>query len=235
MLNTKKLIVALDLHTSEMAMDLVYKLEGHANFFKIGLGLIAKGGLDLAMDLKRKGKSVFLDLKLFDIESTIERAVSEITNTGVDFITVHGDPQVIKAAVSGRENKKTKILAVTFLTSLNRRDLDQSLIKAGELSNLVLERAEIAITAGADGVIASPQEISLLRQSKICSKHLIITPGIRPKDTNTFDQKRASTPSKAISAGADYLVIGRPIYQSTNPLGSFISIANEVNKVEATL
>ena len=124
----EKIIVALDLDNCDMAMELVNKLEGHAKFFKIGLGLLAKGGLDLAIELKKKDKFVFLDLKLFDIENTIKKAVKEISTLGVDFITVHGDPQVVKAAVLGRKTNDTQILAVTFLTSLDRRDLDQNLI-----------------------------------------------------------------------------------------------------------
>ena len=215
-----------------MAMELVNKLEGHANFFKIGLGLLAKGGLDLAIELKKKDKFVFLDLKLFDIENTIKKAVKEISTLGVDFITVHGDPQVVKAAVLGRKTNDTQILAVTFLTSLDRRDLDQNLIKSGKLTTLLEKRAEIAINAGADGVIASPQEIKLLRKNTLCSGKLIVTPGIRPKNAKSFDQKRISTPAQAVLDGTDHLVIGRPIYQSNDPLGSFLSIADEIKKVK---
>ena len=115
----EKIIVALDLETSDEAMEIVRKLEGHAKFFKIGLGLLAKGGLDLARELKQKNKHIFLDLKLFDIQNTIEKALKNISSMGVDFITVHGDPQVVRAAVVGRETNKTKILAVTFLTFLS--------------------------------------------------------------------------------------------------------------------
>ena len=131
-----------------------------------------------------------MDLKLFDIHNTIERAVKNFSSLGIDFITVHGDPQVVRAAVMGRETKKTKILAVTFLTSLDRKDLDQNLIEYGELPILVEKRAEIAVKAGADGVIASPQETNLLRNNKTCSKKLIVTPGVRPKNAKLFDQKR---------------------------------------------
>ena len=232
MRNEEKIIVALDLDNCDMAMELVNKLEGHAKFFKIGLGLLAKGGLDLAIELKKKDKFVFLDLKLFDIENTIKKAVKEISALGVDFITVHGDPQVVKAAVLGRETNKTQILAVTFLTSLDRKDLDQNLIKSGKLTTLLEKRAEIAINAGADGVIASPQEISLLRKNTLCSEKLIVTPGIRPKNTKSFDQKRISTPAQAVLDGTDHMVIGRPIYQSNDPLGSFLSISNEIKKVK---
>ena len=224
----EKIIVALDLETSDEAMEIVRKLEGHANFFKIGLGLLAKGGLDLVRELKKKNKYIFLDLKLFDIQNTIEKAVKNFSFLGVDFITVHGDPQVVRAAVMGKETKETKILAVTFLTSLDRKDLDQNLIKHGELPILVEKRAEIAVRAGADGVIASPQEIKLLRNNKTCSKKLIVTPGVRPKNAKLYDQKRVSTPSQAILNGTDHIVIGRPIYKSDNPLESYLSIASEI-------
>tara|TARA_X000001036_G_scaffold206625_1_gene194255 strand:+ start:2557 stop:3264 length:708 start_codon:yes stop_codon:yes gene_type:complete len=228
MRSEEKIIVALDLETSDEAMEIVHKLEGHANFFKIGLGLLAKGGLDLVRELKKKNKYIFLDLKLFDIQNTIEKAVKNISSLGVDFITVHGDPQVVRAAVMGRDTKKTKILAVTFLTSLDRKDLDQNLIKHGELNVLVEKRAEIAIKAGADGIIASPQETKLLRNNKTCSKKLIVTPGVRPKNAKLYDQKRVSTPSQAILNGTDHIVIGRPIYKSDKPLESYLSIASEI-------
>ena len=229
----EKIIVALGLETSDEAMELVRKLEGHAKFFKIGLGLLAKGGLDLARELKRKNKHIFLDFKLFDIQSTVEKAVKNISSIGVDFLTVHGDPQVVRAAVMGRETDKTKILAVTFLTSLDRKDLDQNLIKVGELPSLVEKRAEIAVRAGADGVISSPQEIKLLRKNKICAKKLIVTPGVRPKNAKLYDQKRVSTPSTAILDGSDHIVIGRPIYKSDNPLESYLSIASEIAGVKS--
>ena len=233
MRSEEKIIVALDLETSDEAMEIVHKLEGHANFFKIGLGLLAKGGLDLVRELKKKNKYIFLDLKLFDIQNTIERAVKNFSSLGIDFITVHGDPQVVRAAVMGREAKKTKILAVTFLTSLDRKDLDQNLIEYGELPILVEKRAEIAVRAGADGVISSPQEIKLLRNNKICAKKLIVTPGVRPKNAKLYDQKRVSTPSKAILDGTDHIVIGRPIYKSDNPLESYLSIASEIGDVKS--
>ena len=228
----EKIIVALDLETSDEAMELVKKLKGHAKFFKIGLGLLGRGGLKLAKELKQKNNYIFLDFKLFDIQNTVEKAVKSISSLGVDYITVHGDPQVVRAAVMGRETNKTKILAVSFLTSLDRKDLDQNLIKDGELSSLVEKRAEIAIKAGADGVIASPRETILLRSNKTCSEKLIVTPGVRPKNAKLYDQKRVSTPSQAILDGTDHIVIGRPIYKSANPLESYLAIASEIANVK---
>ena len=149
-----KIIVALDVDSCDKARSIVKRLDGHANFFKIGLGLIGKGGLELALQMKKQGLHIFLDLKLFDISNTIKNAVSGLCEAKFDFLTVQGDPQVIKAAVEGRGTSITKILAVTFLTSLNRKDLHQNLIIPGEIETLVCSRAEKAILAGADGVIA---------------------------------------------------------------------------------
>ena len=142
MKNKDKIIVALDFESCDKALALVESLDGYANFFKIGLGLIGRGGLELASELKKRGLHVFLDLKLFDISNTIKNAVSGLCEAKFDFLTVQGDPQVIKAAVEGRGKSISKLLAVTFLTSLNRKDLDQNLIIPGEIQNLVCSRAE---------------------------------------------------------------------------------------------
>ena len=203
-------------------------LEGHANFFKIGLGLIGKGGLELALEMKKKGLHVFLDLKLFDISNTIKNAVSGLCEAKFDFLTVQGDPQVIKAAVEGRGTSITKILAVTFLTSLNRKDLDQNLIIPGEIQTLVCSRAEKAILAGADGIIASPKELSIIRGNPLCIKKIIVTPGIRPANSAVDDQKRVATPNDAFKMGASYLVIGRPIYQAKDPLSAYEAIKTQI-------
>ena len=136
------------------------------NFYKIGLSSIASGGLGLANDLKAQGKRVFIDLKLFDIGSTIEKAVHGLSQFDIDFLTVHGDPHVIKAAIKGKRNSKLKILAVTLLTSLNREDLDKSLIRSGTVENLVTRRAQVAFDSGADGIICSPNEVKRVRSLK---------------------------------------------------------------------
>ena len=225
-----KIIVALDVATCDRALSLVESLEGHANFFKIGLGLIGKGGLELASKIKKKGLHVFLDLKLFDISNTIENALSGLCEAKFDFITVQGDPQVVKAAVKGRGANDTKILAVTFLTSLDREDLDQNMIKPGAIESLAVSRAEKAILAGADGVIASPKELSLIRKNRFCAKKIIVTPGIRPTKSAINDQKRVATPFEALRNGASYLVIGRPICQAKNPLAAYKEIKSEISQ-----
>ena len=225
-----KIIVALDVDSCDKARSIVERLEGHANFFKIGLGLIGKGGMELALEMKKKGLHVFLDLKLFDISNTIESAVSGLCEAEFDFLTVQGDPQVVRAAVKGRGAYSMKILAVTFLTSLDRDDLDQNMIKPGTIGDLAVSRAEKAILAGADGVIASPKELTLLRKNPHCMQKIIVTPGIRQTKSATNDQKRVASPNEALKNGASYLVIGRPICQAKDPLAAYEEIKIEVSR-----
>ena len=215
--NNKKLIVALDSEEIDYSRKIVTQLDSLVSFYKIGLRTFVTDGYNFASEMKKKGKRIFLDLKLFDIRSTIVETVAKLSDLEIDFLTVHGDPSVVEAAVMGRKNKKMKILAVTFLTSHNRSDLDLSLIKKGRLKELIPQRASNAISAGADGLIASPLEVKLLRSLKCTDGKLIVTPGIRPINFDNDDQKRVSTPSQAIRAGADYIVVGRPIWQATNP------------------
>ena len=225
-----KIIVALDVDSCDKARSIVERLEGHANFFKIGLGLIGKGGMELALEMKKKGLHVFLDLKLFDISNTIENAVSGLCEAEFDFLTVQGDPQVVRAAVKGRGAYSMKILAVTFLTSLDRDDLDQNMIKPGTIGDLAVSRAEKAILAGADGVIASPKELTLLRKNPHCMQKIIVTPGIRQTKSATNDQKRVASPNEALKNGASYLVIGRPICQAKDPLAAYEEIKIEASR-----
>ena len=230
MSNKDKIIVALDFESCDKALALVESLDGYANFFKIGLGLIGRGGLELAYELKKRGLHVFLDLKLFDISNTIESAVRGLCETKFDFLTVQGDPQVVRAAVKGRGAHSMKILAVTFLTSLDRDDLDQNMIKPGTIEGLTISRAEKAVLAGADGVIASPKELTLLRKNPHCMKKIIVTPGIRLKKSVTNDQKRVGSPNEALKNGASYLVIGRPICQAKDALAAYDEINTEVSR-----
>ena len=212
-----KLIVALDCKKLADSRRLVSELGSLVSFYKIGLRTFVTDGFNFASELKKKGKSIFLDLKLFDIQSTIEETVGKLSYLDIDFLTVHGDPSIVGAASKGNKNDSMKILAVTFLTNQNREDLDLSLIKGGDVQELVVERASNAISAGADGLISSPLEVPLLRTQKFMEGKLIVTPGIRPKNGINGDQKRIASPSEAVTAGADYIVVGRPIWQSTNP------------------
>jgi len=216
-----RLIVALDVANAVQGLELAGKLGDTVSFYKIGLGMLTGGGLALANELKQEhGKRIFLDMKLFDISATIEAAVRGLAQFDLDFLTVQGDPHVVRAAKEGTAGSDMKILAVTILTSLDRHDLDQSLIKPGDLGDLVLERAALAFEAGADGVIASPHEAAMIRALPQARNRLIVTPGVRPTGADKGDQKRVATPSEAISSGADHIVVGRPIWQSPDPRGA---------------
>jgi orotidine-5'-phosphate decarboxylase len=190
------------------------------------------GGLALANELKEEhGKRIFLDMKLFDIGATVENAVRGLAQFDLDFLTVHGDPYVVKAAKEGASGKDMKILAVTILTSLDRADLDGALIKSGEIRDLVQERAGNAFAAGADGIIASPQEAALIRALPEAEGKLIVTPGVRPAGAALGDQKRVSTPAQAIRDGVDHMVVGRPIWQADNPRAAAEAILAEIRDV----
>jgi orotidine-5'-phosphate decarboxylase len=167
-------------------------------------------------------------MKLFDIGATIEAAVRGIAQYDLDFLTVHGDPQVVRAACEGKRGKDLKILAVTVLTSLDRADLDANLIKPGDIHEITLERAAKALEAGADGVIASPQEAAMIRALPQAKGRLIVTPGVRPAGAASGDQKRIATPAKAISDGANHIVVGRPIWQAADPAAAARAIVAEL-------
>ncbi len=199
-------------------LDLVARIGDAVSFYKIGLGMLTGGGLALANELKQdQGKRIFLDLKLFDIGATIEAAVRGIARYDLDFLTVHGDPQVVSAAATGKGGTGLKVLAVTILTSLDRADLDANLIRPGDLGDIALERAARALRAGADGVIASPHEAALIRALPEARGKLIVTPGVRPPGSASGDQKRIATPGQAIRNGADHIVVGRPVWQAADP------------------
>ena len=212
-----RLIVALDVPNLVQGMDLVQRLGDAVSFYKIGLGMLTGGGLALANELKAEhGKRVFLDMKLYDIGATIEAAVRGLAQYDLDFLTVHGDPQVVRAAAAGK-GPAMKVLAVTILTSLDRADLDANMVLAGDIRDITVERARRALEAGADGVIASPQEAALIRALPEAAGRLIVTPGVRPAGAALGDQKRVATPAQAIAAGADHVVIGRPIWAAPDP------------------
>ena len=213
-----RLIVALDVPNIVHGLDLAARLGDSVGFYKIGLGMLTGGGLALANELKAEhGKRIFLDMKLFDIGATIEAAVRGLAQYDLDFLTVHGDPQVVSAAATGKGGTNLKILAVTILTSLDREDLDRNLIKPGDLAEITLERAARALEAGADGVIASPLEAAAIRALPQARGKLIVTPGVRPANAEKGDQKRTATPAEALRNGADHIVIGRPVWAAKDP------------------
>jgi orotidine-5'-phosphate decarboxylase len=224
-----RLIVALDVPNVVQGLDLAARLGDAVSFYKIGLGMLTGGGFALANELKQEhGKRIFLDMKLFDIGATIEAAVRGIAQYDLDFLTVHGDPQVVRAACEGKRGKDLKILAVTVLTSLDRTDLDANLIKPGDIHDITLERAAKALEAGADGVIASPQEAAMIRALPQAAGRLIVTPGVRPAGAASGDQKRIATPAKAIADGANHIVVGRPIWQAADPAAAARAIVAEL-------
>jgi orotidine-5'-phosphate decarboxylase len=226
-----RLIVALDVPNIVQGLDLVQRIGAAASFYKIGLGMLTGGGLALANELKQEhGKRIFLDMKLFDIGATVEAAVRGLTQYDIDFLTVHGDPQVVRAAAEGKGATQTKILAVTVLTSLDRADLDANLIKAGDIHEITLERAARALAAGADGVIASPQEAAMIRALPEAAGKLIVTPGVRPAGSASGDQKRIATPHQAILDGANHIVVGRPIWQHADPAAAARALIAELPK-----
>jgi orotidine-5'-phosphate decarboxylase len=222
-----RLIVALDVPDAIAGLQMATRLGDAVSFYKIGLGMLTGGGLALANELAAEhGKRIFLDMKLFDIGATVEAAVQGLSQFGHDFLTVHGDPHVVRAAAQTKGDMK--ILAVTILTSLDRADLDASLIKSGEITNLVQERAGLAFMNGADGVIASPQEAALIRALPEAAGKLIVTPGVRPAGADLGDQKRVTTPAQAIENGADHVVVGRPIWTNADPRAAAEAVLAEL-------
>ncbi len=212
-----RLIVALDVPNALEGLALAEKIGPAVSFYKIGLGMLTGGGLALANELKEEhGKRIFLDMKLFDIPNTIEAATRGLAQFDLDFLTVQGDPHVVRAAKEGAGDR-LKILAVTVLTSLDRSDLDANLIKSGPVEDIVLDRAARAFSAGADGVIASPHEAAAIRALPEADKKLIVTPGVRPAGAALGDQKRVMTPADALAVGADHIVVGRPVNAAADP------------------
>jgi orotidine-5'-phosphate decarboxylase len=210
-----RLIVALDLPTAEQARALVQQLGGSVQFYKVGLQLLFAGGIELARELTGQGKKVFLDAKLLDIDQTVESATANIARLGVDFLTIHGLSPTLKAAARGRTATRLRLLAVTVLTSQGPEDMAE-LGTRYTVEELVLRRAEAAIVAGCEGVIASGREASAIR-ARFGNRLLIVTPGIRSGGVAADDQKRAVTAEEAVAAGADYLVVGREILRAADP------------------
>jgi orotidine-5'-phosphate decarboxylase len=211
-----RLIIALDHAYSDDARRLVEQLDDQVGFYKVGLTLLARGdGVALAHALKAAGKQVFQDWKLHDIGAQVEGAARAISDGGADLLTVHGEPQVMAAAVRGRGETGTKILAVTVLTSLSDSDLVE-IGYATAAADLVERRARQALDCGCDGVVASPLEAARLREI-VGPDFLIVTPGVRPRGAAMDDQARAATPRAALAAGASHLVIGRPVTGADDP------------------
>lgn len=224
-----RLIVALDVPNIVAGLELTGRIGGAVSFYKIGLGMLTGGGLALANELKQEhGKRIFLDMKFFDIPATVEAAVRGIAQYDFDFLTVHGDPHVVRAAKEGAAGSDLKILAVTILTAMDRADLDASMIVPGDMADIVTERASRAFDAGADGVIASPHEAARIRALGNAAGRLIVTPGVRPAGSAADDQKRIATPADAVRNGADHIVVGRPVWAAADPVAAARGIVVEL-------
>jgi len=222
-----RVFVALDLDSVEAARALVNRLSPDIKCFKIGLELIYAGGVDLARELAASGYDIFVDAKLLDIGNTVERATAQIAALGARYLTIHAsDTKTLAAAVRGRGDSSLRLLGVTVMTNLDFRDLNEQGVTRSP-REMVLHRARLALEAGLDGVIASPQEAAALRQT-FGARLEIVTPGVRPAGAATGDQSRTATPAEAIAAGADKLVIGRPITAADDPPAAARAIIDEV-------
>ena len=224
----ERLIVALDVATPQEARALVERIGDASRVYKVGLELFMAGGYFELVDwlLARRAK-VFVDLKFFDVPETVRRAVANLRGRGVTFATVHGNQAMMEAAA--REKGDVKILAVTALTSLDRGDLDD-LGFSCDVARLVLSRARRAMEAGCDGVISSGLEAQALK-AEFKDRLLVVTPGIRPVENRTDDQKRTVDVAQAFASGADYIVVGRPIREAGDPRAA----AQAIQKTIATL
>jgi orotidine-5'-phosphate decarboxylase len=223
-----RLIVALDLPSVAEAEKLVASVGDAVSFYKIGYQLGYAGGLEFAKELVASGKKVFLDLKLHDIGNTVGKGVESVVKLGATFLTVHAYPQTVKAALDAKKGSALQILAVTILTSYNDADVTEAGY-IGSAREQVERKSLQAVKLGVDGIVCSAEESAMLRPL-IGNDRVLVTPGIRPAGTDTGDQKRIMTPSAAIKAGSDYLVVGRPITAAADPKAAAEAIAAEIRQ-----
>ncbi len=221
-----RLILALDVATVDAAQAMVERLGDSVGIYKIGYQLAFAGGLPFAEALTRAGKRVFLDLKLHDIGNTVAKGVESVAKMGASFLTVHAYPQTMKAAVEAKTGSNLKILAVTVLTSYDDADLAAAGYELG-VGELAAARAGQARDIGVDGIVCSGEEAAMLRPI-VGAGMVLVTPGIRPAGSASGDQKRIVTPAAAITAGADYLVVGRPILEAADPKAAADAIVAEI-------
>jgi orotidine-5'-phosphate decarboxylase len=226
-----RMIVALDLPSVDAAEAMIARLGDSVTFYKIGYQLAYAGGLPLVRQLADRGKKVFVDLKLHDIGNTVAKGVESVARLGATFLTVHAYPQTMKAAVDARAGSGLKILAVTVLTSYDDGDLHAAGYRLN-VSDLVEARAQQAQVLGVEGLVCSPEEAASLRRI-VGHQMNLVTPGIRPAGSAVGDQKRIMTPGRAIAAGADYLVIGRPVMEAADPKAAADAIVMEITQALA--
>ena len=220
------IIVALDVPSAAEARSLVDALGDSADFYKVGLELYAAEGMPFIREIAGQGKRVFLDLKLYDIGETVKRATARLAGSGATLLTVHGSAPIVRAAVDGRGTSPIKILAVTVLTSLDRQDIaDEGFSQT--VSELAALRARACMAAGADGLIGSPLEAATLR-AIAGPEAILVTPGVRSPSVDSSGQKRVATPAEALSAGADYIVVGRQITRAQDPRQAMERLKQEI-------
>lgn len=222
----ERLILALDVPSAAEAERLVEQVQDQITFIKVGLELYTAAGPEIVQRLLQRGKRVFLDLKFLDIEETVKRATERVAAMGVEFLTIHANRKALGAAVKGRGNSPLKLLAVTVLTNFDSQDLREMGIQR-TVQELVTARALLAAEMGCDGVVASGEEPGVLRP-KVGPRFVIVTPGVRPAGRDVDDHARATTPTQTIAAGADYLVIGRPIRAANDPASAAAAILAEM-------
>jgi orotidine-5'-phosphate decarboxylase len=225
-MNRDPLIVALDLESANEARALVDSLADEIGFYKVGMELYAAAGMDFVRDLLANGKDVFLDMKFYDIGETVKRAVAQVAQTGVRFLTVHGSNAVMRAAIEGRGSAPVQLLAVTVLTSFDQEDLTD-LGYPCPLSDLVSLRVRNAMRAGMDGIVGSPLEAKSIR-AEMRPGALLVTPGVRSRGSSAGDQKRVATPAEALRDGADHVVIGRQVTRAADPALAVRLIREEI-------
>lgn len=221
-----RLCIGLDLGDADAALAMAESIGDDGRWYKIGSALALQGGENLARALKAAGKNVFIDYKFHDIDQTVANAVAGAVKAGADLLTVHAVAPVVRAAVAARGEAAAKVVGVTVLTSLDEADLEAEGWRDG-VPALVRARAQTAIAAGADGVVASANEAAMLREV-LAPEAFLVTPGIRPAGGAANDQKRVATPAKAIADGADLLVVARPVIQATDPRGAARAILDEI-------
>lgn len=228
-----KLIVALDFPDAAQAFALVDRLEGRCRWFKVGLELYLSAGNNVVLELKKRHFGVFLDLKLHDIPNTVAGAVRSVAGLGADLLTVHagGGPVMLASAAEATAglSHAPRLLAVTVLTSMDAVQLAATGISAAPAEQ-ALRLAKVAHASGIQGLVCSPEEAALMRRE--LPNSILVTPGIRPAGASVGDQKRVATPAAALAAGADYLVVGRPITQTRNPLQAAEAILREIELVK---
>jgi orotidine-5'-phosphate decarboxylase len=229
-----RLIVALDVPTIAAAHNLADRLADTVSCFKIGLWLAFAEGIDGFLgDLLRRGKRIFLDTKMYDIGQTVEQGIARAAERGISFATVHGDPAMLQAAVRGRGHSALKVLAVTVLTSLDDR-MVQEMGYRMNVADLVRLRTRQAVESGCDGIIAAPHDRpDDIRRQAGAPGLLVATPGVRPSGSPTDDHSRSATPGQAISYGADYLIVGRPILRAPDPAAQARAIIGEMRAAAA--